>query len=314
MATPLPADRLVAALRAEGVIVVEHDGWRTHNRNQVGAWGPVNGVMIHHTVSSGTSSSVELCYNGYAGLPGPLCHGVIAKDGTVHLVGNGRANHAGGGDPNVLQAVIDERYGERPPAPHQHQGSAGAVDGNARFYGFECVNLGNGTDPWPAAQLDAIERASAAICRAHGWGAKSVIGHLEWSDQKSDPRGFTMPGMRKRVEARLAKPTSSQPTPTAPPAPPSEEDGMTPTQARQLAEVHKALVPYMGWQYNGHGTGEQQADAWHLLNTTAARVGALTAAVAKLAEGGGLDAAEIQAAAEAGARAALAELGDALTN
>ncbi|MFC8271674.1 peptidoglycan-binding protein [Streptomyces sp. NPDC057271] len=210
MATPLTADQLLSALRAEGVTVVEHDGWRTHNRNHVGAWGPVNGVMIHHTVSSGAASSVELCYNGYSGLPGPLCHGVITKDGTVHLVGNGRANHAGGGDPSVLQAVITETYGTRPPAPQEHQGSSGAVDGNSRFYGFECVNLGDGADPWPAAQLDAIERVSAAICRAHGWGAKSVIGHLEWSDWKSDPRGFAMPGMRDRVQTRLGAAPAKQ--------------------------------------------------------------------------------------------------------
>ncbi|MEU2181089.1 peptidoglycan-binding protein [Streptomyces thermolilacinus] len=214
MAVPLSPDRLLAALRAEGVRVVEHPGWRTRNRDHTGAWGPVNGVMIHHTVTSGTTASVELCANGYDRLPGPLCHGVITKDGTVHLVGSGRANHAGGGDPSVLQAVITETYGARPPVPRAHQGSPNAVDGNARFYGFECVNLGDGADPWPPAQLDAIERASAALCRAHGWGAKSVIGHLEWSDHKSDPRGFAMPGMRERVQRRLgAAPSGGTPAP-----------------------------------------------------------------------------------------------------
>ncbi|MFJ8821629.1 peptidoglycan-binding protein [Streptomyces sp. NPDC102467] len=219
MAAPLTADALVSALRAEGVTVVEHPGWRTNNRNQKGSWGPVNGVIIHHTVSSGTSSSVGLCFNGHSALPGPLCHGVIAKDGTVHLVGNGRANHAGGGDPSVLQAVITETYGDRPPAPHQHEGSAGAVDGNSRFYGFECVNLGDGHDPWPDAQLDAVERVSAALCRAHGWGAKSVIGHLEWSDWKSDPRGFAMTGMRRRVQSRLSS-SHGGAQPSEPPRPP----------------------------------------------------------------------------------------------
>ncbi|MGW4852229.1 peptidoglycan-binding protein [Streptomyces sp. NPDC004288] len=221
MATPLTADRLVAALRAEGVTVVEHDGWRTHNRNGHGDWGPVVGVMIHHTVSTGTASSVALCFNGYEGLPGPLCHGVIAKDGTVHLVGNGRANHAGGGDPSVLRAVTSETYGDTPPAPRAHQGSPGAVDGNSRFYGFECVNLGDGSDPWPAEQLLAIERVSSALCRAHGWGARSVIGHKEWSDWKNDPRGFGMPTMRGRIQARLAKDPAkpSTPAPTTPPKP-----------------------------------------------------------------------------------------------
>ncbi|MFF6789317.1 peptidoglycan-binding protein [Streptomyces filamentosus] len=218
MATPLSADRFLAALRAEGVTVVEHPGWRGHHRNHTGAWGPVAGVMIHHTVSSGTTSSVALCFDGYDGLPGPLCHGVIAKDGTVHLVSDGRANHAGGGDPSVLRAVVTEAYGDRPPAPREHQGSPGAVDGNSRFYGFECVNLGDGADPWPAAQLDAIERVSAALCRAHGWGARSVIGHREWSDWKSDPRGFGMPGMRDRVQKRLGAAPAGKP-PAARPAP-----------------------------------------------------------------------------------------------
>ncbi|ROQ82092.1 N-acetyl-anhydromuramyl-L-alanine amidase AmpD [Streptomyces sp. CEV 2-1] len=219
MATPLTAGQLLAALHAEGVDVVGYESWRTHNRNHKGAWGPLNGVMIHHTVSSGTDASVALCYNGHSALPGPLCHGVIDKAGTVHLVGNGRANHAGGGDPAVLQRVIAEDYGDRPPAPHEHEGSAGSVDGNARFYGFECVNLGDGEDPWPAAQLEAIERVSAAICRAHGWTARSVIGHLEWSDWKVDPRGFTMPALRDRVAARLGGPAGGGSAPRYQPFP-----------------------------------------------------------------------------------------------
>ena len=31
--------------------VVEVGDWRTHNRNHKGPWGPVHGVMIHHTVT-----------------------------------------------------------------------------------------------------------------------------------------------------------------------------------------------------------------------------------------------------------------------
>ncbi|WP_433406889.1 peptidoglycan-binding protein [Streptomyces sp. CA-146814] len=211
MATPLTADRLLAALRAEGVTVVEHPGWRSNNRNHKGPWGPTHGVMIHHTVTSGTASSVELCYNGHSALPGPLCHGVIAKDGTVHLVSAGRANHAGLGDDDVLRAVIAER--ELPPDNEAN------TDGNRYFYGFECVNLGDGKDPWPAAQRLAIERASAAICRAHGWRERSVLGHLEWQPGKVDPRGFTMDSMRARIGKRLdvdpASPAAPKPKPPA---------------------------------------------------------------------------------------------------
>ncbi|WP_404816242.1 N-acetylmuramoyl-L-alanine amidase [Streptomyces thermolineatus] len=206
MATPLSADRLVAALRAEGLKVVEYRSWRTNNRNSKGAWGPVHGVMIHHTVTEGTDASVRLCYEGHSSLPGPLCHGVIAKDGTVYLVGNGRANHAGLGDDDVLRAVINEAAAL--PADNEAN-----TDGNARFYGFECVNLGDGRDPWPAAQLEAIEKASAAVCRAHGWSERSVIGHLEWQPGKVDPKGFTMSSMRTRIGDRLDGPPDAEEDP-----------------------------------------------------------------------------------------------------
>ncbi|WP_372408374.1 peptidoglycan-binding protein [Streptomyces luteireticuli] len=211
MATPLTADQLLTALRVEGITVVEYRDWREHNRNHMGTWGPVNGVVIHHTASSGTRDSVDLCYDGYDKLPGPLCHGVIDKEGVVHLVGNGRTNHAGLGDGAVLDAVINESALPRPTAKD--------TDGNVRFYGFECVNEGDGKDPWPAAQLEAIERVSAAICRAHGWGSGSVIGHKEWKNDKIDPLGFTMDGMRARVAVRLGSaptpPSGNEPFPGA---------------------------------------------------------------------------------------------------
>ncbi|MFD8882396.1 N-acetylmuramoyl-L-alanine amidase [Streptomyces erythrochromogenes] len=230
MADPPSADRFLAALLAEGVRVVEVGSWRTHNRNHKGAWGPIHGVMIHHTVSKGSAYTVALCRDGYAPeLPGPLCHGVITKDGRVHLVGYGRTNHAGGGDPDTLAAVISEEYGARPPVPNV--GNKDGIDGNARFLGFECENLGDGKDPWPDPQLDAIERVSAAICRLMGWSAKSVIGHLEWSDDKSDPRGFSMTTMRDRVAARLRGSTTP---------PMSEEDDM-PTPAEIFA--HRLDIP-----------------------------------------------------------------------
>ncbi|GGR75665.1 N-acetylmuramoyl-L-alanine amidase [Streptomyces nojiriensis] len=195
MAAPMSADRFINALRNEGLTVVEVGAWRTHNRNHKGPWGPVHGVMIHHTVTRGTPYTVELCRNGYSELPGPLCHGVIAKDGRVHLVGYGRANHAGAGDSDVLAAVIAEK---RLPPDNETD-----TDGNRHFYGFECENLGDGADPWPAVQLDAIARASAAICRFHRWTERSVIGHREWQPGKVDPRGFTMDAMRARIGERL---------------------------------------------------------------------------------------------------------------
>ncbi|WP_073782048.1 peptidoglycan recognition protein family protein [Streptomyces sp. CB01580] len=217
MATPLSAAAILTALRAEGVRVVEVGNWRTHSRNSKGPWGPVNGSIVHHTVTKGTASTVAMCRTGYASLPGPLCHGMIAKDGRVHMVGWGRTNHAGGGDARVLDQVVAESYGSRPAPPTK--GNANGSDGNARFYGWECENLGDGKDPWPAAQYDAIVRVQAALCRAHGWTAKSVIGHLEWSADKIDPRGFSMAQLRADVGERLKHPANWNPNDEDEPAP-----------------------------------------------------------------------------------------------
>ncbi|MGW6900190.1 N-acetylmuramoyl-L-alanine amidase [Streptomyces sp. NBC_01727] len=195
MSTPMSASAFLEALRNEGLTVVQVGDWRTHNRNHKGPWGPVNGVMIHHTVTSGTAATVRICRDGYPELPGPLCHGVIAKDGRIHLVGHGRANHAGLGDDDVLRAVVAEKL-----LPPDNEAN---TDGNTHFYGFECENLGDGKDPWPDVQLVAIEKAAAAICRHHGWTSRSVIGHKEWQPGKVDPRGFTMESMRTRIHDRL---------------------------------------------------------------------------------------------------------------
>ncbi|CAL9665866.1 hypothetical protein SUDANB1_07208 [Streptomyces sp. enrichment culture] len=210
MAAPMSAGDFLNCLRDEGVSVVEVGNWRTHNRNHMGPWGPVNGVMIHHTVTRGTAATVDICRKGHSTLPGPLCHGVIAKDGKVHLVGYGRANHAGLGDPDVLRAVIAEKA---PPADNE-----ATTDGNRHFYGWECENMGDGKDPWPAAQIESIVRVITAICRHHDWTARSAIRHLDWQPGKVDPRG---PGMDwddilERVAARLAGATPSTPKPPAP--------------------------------------------------------------------------------------------------
>ncbi|MFJ6214995.1 N-acetylmuramoyl-L-alanine amidase [Streptomyces sp. NPDC092296] len=216
MATPLTADRILAVLRAEGLEPVEHPGWRTHDRAGHGAWGPVHGVMIHHTGGTPPSDG-QVVWAGRADLPGPCAHAYLAPDGTLTLTSAGRANHAGGGDPAVLAAVIAESYGDRPPATHQHEGSASATDGNACFYGLESSNLGDGK-PWPAAQYDAAVRWAAALCRAHGWTARSCIGHKEWSDWKPDPT-FDMVRFRADVAKLLGEkpaPVGSASAPAAP--------------------------------------------------------------------------------------------------
>lgn len=236
MAEPLSYPEFLATLRGAGLKVVEvKTGKKSpaeHNRNHKGPWGPVHGVLVHHTVTKGAARTVEICRAGYAELPGPLCHGVITKDGTVYVVGYGRTNHAGMGDRDVLNAVKAESYATNPPAPNSAE-----VDGNPHFYGFECENLGDGEDPWPFAQLDAIERAAAALCKKHGWNERSVIGHKEWQRGKVDPRGFTMASLRGKIKERL----KGRPKP--PPPPPLTKDQQ---QDRRLDALEDAVEKLTG--------------------------------------------------------------------
>ncbi|MPY64883.1 peptidoglycan-binding protein [Streptomyces spongiae] len=240
MATPLSASAFARALRAEGVTVKEHGTWSTHNRNAVGAWGPAQGVMLHHTAGT---HSVTLCRTGLADLPGPLCIAVIAKDGTVHLVGYGRTNHAGRGSQTAYNAV---RGGTALPS----RPGADAVDGNAHFYGFEIENLGNGRDPYPEAQLSAVERVAAAVCRAHGWSSSRVIGHKEWTRRKIDPT-FSMASMRTRIAKRLGKPTSGTGSTPAAHVP-------FPGAAFFTNGRHSAIVTAMGRRLVAEGCGRYE--------------------------------------------------------
>lgn len=218
MAAPIASATLLRILKAEGCnVTTPYSDWATYERDdETGkAFGPVNGVMIHHT--AGLNVREYLRKGNPPELPGPLCHCYIRKSGVIEMMSAGRSNHAGGGDPDVLNAVIAESYMTRPPATKYHDGSPGAADGNDHFYGFECINLGDGSDPWPDVQVDAMVKASAAICRFFGWTAKSVIAHKEWSDWKSDPRGIDMKTFRARVQEVLnggaSSPSSPKPAP-----------------------------------------------------------------------------------------------------
>ncbi|MEU1403984.1 N-acetylmuramoyl-L-alanine amidase [Streptomyces sp. NPDC005728] len=242
MASPLTAGQLLAALRSEGVTVkTPHTGWTTHERDEATGkpFGPVHGVLIHHTAAHG---DYEVVYTGNSALPGPRAHAYITKAGEALMCSAGRANHAGGGDPDVLNAVIDESYTSRPPATHYGEGDAGAADGNDCFYGYECENLGDGQDPWPRVQYVAMIKAAAAILRHYGWSEKSCIGHLEWSDQKIDPRGFDMVTFRADVNACLARPAGEW---GAPPADQGGEDPMPKYVNLGAAEV--TLKPGQDW-------------------------------------------------------------------
>lgn len=225
MATPMTSTQIVAQLKKWGVKYKEVKSWKTHNRDaETGkAFGPVNGFIWHHTgadVSAGNAGEYAggVLYNGLSNLPGPLCHFGLAPDGTVYLTGWGRANHAGGGDPAVLQHVINEDYsGQLKPT----KGNANGVDGNDHFYGVEIMY--SGSHKMTDAQYKSALKLSAAILDFHKWTDKSCIAHGEWSSDKWDPgyasgKIMDMVGVRKDIAATLkAGPGAATPPATEKP-------------------------------------------------------------------------------------------------
>jgi hypothetical protein len=259
MATPLTADRMLAALRAEGLTVHEHAGWRTHNRDTATGktFGPVIGVLIHHTAGQ---NDKELCYNGRTGLPGPLCHAWLGKTAGLWTIGNGRANHAGLVDLDVLNAL----RAETSPLPHDDQANA---DGNDVLYGLEIENRGDNKDPYPAEQYRQAVLWAAAICRAHGWTEKSVAGHKEVQPGKIDP-SFDMDTFRADVRKQLTKTatTTPQPTPSKPRVdlsrlvtaaktdPGAKQGHVTYMAGTNLTEAALVKLGYLAKTYAGDGS------------------------------------------------------------
>ncbi|MFH9826715.1 N-acetylmuramoyl-L-alanine amidase [Streptomyces bobili] len=235
MATPLTPDQWIRILKAEGVTVREYSGWRTRERDdETGKpFGPVHMILNHHTAGRGDLDVVAK--NGVPGLPAPLAHIWLGRDGAAWMCSAGRANHAG----SMARNAYDSFLNENTTHPMQAK-SSGLIDGNDVAYGVEGENRGDGNDVWPEVQYDAYVRINAAVCRHHGWGKDSVGMHSETSvEGKVDPRGpvagygtrgrfqFTGGQMRKDVAERLAHAASWSPpqttTPTPAPAPTTEQ-------------------------------------------------------------------------------------------
>ncbi|MEU6348189.1 N-acetylmuramoyl-L-alanine amidase [Streptomyces sp. NPDC047072] len=247
MATPLTAAQMLAALKSEGLTVNEHAGWKTHNRDAATgkSFGPVIGVLIHHTAGHGDK---ELCFNGRSDLPGPLCHAWLGQTAGLWMIGNGRTNHAGSVDLDVLNALRDEKS-----LPTDNQANA---DGNDVLYGLEIENLGNGKDAYPDAQYRQAVLWAAAICRAHGWSEKSIAGHKEVQPGKIDP-SFDMDDFRDEVKKQLAttpgkagstkptKPVTTKPVTTKPASKPRVDLSRLVSAAKSDPKAKQGHVTYM---------------------------------------------------------------------
>jgi hypothetical protein len=208
MATPMTPAQFLAALRKWRVQVREYPDWQNRGRPQ--AWGPVYGVVVHHTGSDAQSEGYNdfLFDVGRSDLPAPLANVATEMDGDLWLGAAGRANHAGAGSMAVLNHVIREDYPGysseiNPPADD------GTI-GNQFFYGNEVKY--DGGQPMTSAQNRSAVLFAAAVCDFYGWSALSVIGHREWTRRKPDPGMCDMAAFRRAVRDQLAAgPPGSKP-------------------------------------------------------------------------------------------------------
>lgn len=234
--TPMTAAERLAAYKYEGLTVNEHDGWRTHNRDAVTGrtFGPVVGVLIHHTAGH---NDKEICYNGRSDLPGPLCHNWLGKTAGLWMIGQGRTNHAGLVDLDVVNAL----HAETSPLPKDDQANA---DGNDCLYGLEIENLGDGKDPYPADQYRDAVLWAAAHCRHHGWTERSVAGHKEVQPGKIDP-SFDMDVFRADVRAQLASRPDAVPPVTPTPSTPRVDLSRLVTAAKTDPPARQGHITYL---------------------------------------------------------------------
>jgi len=143
-------------LRAEGLRVVECDGWTERGSSDFSPKSSVN----HHTAGpkDGNIPSLNTLIYGRSDLPGPLCNVAQARDNSIYVISSGRANHAGSG-------------GWR------------GVSGNSAAYGLEIEHTGTSSEAWTEDRVDTAARVHAALIRGR-FGADMVCQHKEWAPSR----------------------------------------------------------------------------------------------------------------------------------
>lgn len=218
---------LPSALKDAGLRVNVVGGWEVRGRPTMHP----KGLVLHHTAARTGSNapSLRVCIDGRSDLPGPLCHILVGRDLTCHVIASGVAHHAG-------------------------VGSWRGLTGNAAVIGVECENNGT-SEHWTPGMVDAMVRISATCANAAGFAAEMVCGHKEWAPQrKIDPHTLSMNEIRRSVATLLRPPIESQ-----------ETDEMYPLIA-DLYELWRkdplgALNDFEGlrfWLRHGKAVGEEQ--------------------------------------------------------
>ena len=142
-------------------------------------------LVVHATATSGIESPRRWLCDPTAK---KSAHYLIGKDGTV------------------LQLVQDKDIA-------WHAGESewkGKKWVNHFSIGIELVNLNDGKDPYPLAQLNSCQDLLSELCQDYGVNPIDVIGHKDVAPgRKSDPVGFPFEAVRKNLATSLTKEITS---------------------------------------------------------------------------------------------------------
>lgn len=220
-----------------GLTVKFESGWKRRGASGGAQMKTVAGVLWHHDVAprTGIYPLRAMLRDGRAGLSGPLCHIGFDRNGVVHVVGAGKANHAGTGSvPGVV------RNG-----------------GNTRLIGIEMTSAGTRPWDWTDAQLRQMPKLGAALNDIFGLTASKHWAHYEYSNGgKIDPAGLpgAMPGLRSRIAAvrfgGVPGPGTSAPRPSSPADPAKPWTTSPRVNAMSAAEVRAIQSELVGAGYS----------------------------------------------------------------
>ncbi len=256
------------------------------------------------TPYSGTRRGIKLHYLGtpYTDRTHDRCDDYVRQIQTQHMDGNGWS------DIGYSFVVCTHGYVYEGRGLRRRNSANGNTTLNNQDYAILLLVGSSGLTKPTDAQLH---------------GARDAIDYV----RREGPAGDWLGGHRDGYATSCPGDAVYQWVKAGAPRPDSEEDDMaiSDADAKKIAHAVWATDGFFGvpWGTKENPEWSPESVLRHVtevarenrgrIKALQAEVGAQAAVLARLTEGGGLTAAEIQAAAEAGAKAALAQLGDALT-
>ena len=249
---------VLEVLQAAGLDVEAEPGWETRRGSRYSfdhRPGGTLGMIVHHTAAGGSADMPcrNICVNGRSDLRGPLVQFLLSRSGKLLLISQNRCNHAGRGSSEVIKDLeagrdITAEFDAGQGAYNARNFSERQNDykkGNGRFWGIEVENNGIGEE-YSQAQIKALVKICAAMCKWQGWSHNQIIHHREWTSRKYD-MSYTGP-LREYVQKMMASsqwrvPKAAVQTGTKPPVTPPKrptvfKQGST---GEEVKEIQQAL-------------------------------------------------------------------------